>query len=96
MIDLATLDRPPPGWFAVDVMRRNDTRKWDWVALMIDVDPDDLKSCTCDFPARFYVHPKEYRPEGRTARQCWFVIPGKHRNREAAWEVPCDIIETRH
>jgi hypothetical protein len=65
MIDLATLDRPPPGWFAVDVMRRNDTRKWDWVALMIDVDPDDLKSCTCDFPARFYVHPKEYRPEGR-------------------------------
>lgn len=54
-------DRPPLGWFALDVMR-NEARKRDWVALMVDVHPDDLKTCTCDFPALFYVHPKDYRP----------------------------------
>jgi len=30
-------------WFALDVMK-NQERKWDWVALMVDVDPDDLKN----------------------------------------------------
>lgn len=34
------LDRPPSGWFALDVMRK-EKRKWDWVALMIDVHPED-------------------------------------------------------
>jgi hypothetical protein len=89
------LDRPTPGWFSLGVMRKQ-ARKWDWVALMVDVDPDDLKNCTCDFPARFYVHPEEYRPKGRTVRQCLLLIPGKHRNYEAAWEAFCDLIETRH
>jgi hypothetical protein len=85
---LATLEHPPAGWFAVDVMRRNDTRKWDWVALMVSVRPDDLKTHACDFPARFVVHPKDYRPDGRkTAQQCWVLVPGKHRNWEAAWEA---------
>src|ERR1019366_6004612 len=74
---------PPRGWFALDVMRRK-ARKGDWSALMVDVDPDDLKNCACDFPALFYVHPKEYRPGVRTARQCWVIIPGKHRKRHAA------------
>ena len=57
------IDRPPAGWFALDVMRK-EARKWDWVALMVDVHPDDLKTCTCNFPALFYVHPKDYRPGG--------------------------------
>jgi hypothetical protein len=92
---LAALDLPPLGWFALDVMRK-DERKRDWVALMVDVHPDDLKTCTCDFPARFYVHPEDYRPEGRTARQCWVLIPGKHRNREAAWGAFHDMMATRH
>jgi hypothetical protein len=35
------LDRPPAGWFVLDVMKTN-SRKRDWVALMIDVDPDDF------------------------------------------------------
>lgn len=48
------LDRPPTGWFALDVMRKH-SRKWDWVALMVDVHPDDLRSCVFDFPARFYT-----------------------------------------
>ena len=60
------LDRPAPGWFALDVMREKP-RKWDWVALMVDVDPDDLKHCACDFPALFYVHPADYRPGDRVA-----------------------------
>ena len=34
------LDRPPAGWSLLDVMRK-EGRKWDWVALMVDVDPDD-------------------------------------------------------
>jgi hypothetical protein len=89
------LDQPPAGWFPLDVMRK-EARKWDWVALMIDVHPDDLKTCACDFPALFYVHPKEYRPGERTACQRWVRIPGKHRNRDAAWNALEEIIATRH
>ncbi|MDR3423035.1 MAG: hypothetical protein P4L80_17630 [Xanthobacteraceae bacterium] len=84
----------PNGWFALDVCRES-ARKWDWVALMIDVDPDDLKTCTCDFPALFYVHPNEYRPGDRTARQYWFRLPGKHRNRDAAWDTLQDLMATQ-
>ena len=91
----AALDLPPPGWFALDVMR-TEARKWDWTALMVDVDPDELRICVCDFPALFYVHPKDYRPGGRTARQCWVRIAGKHRNRDAAWEALHNTMATRH
>jgi hypothetical protein len=94
-MDIAELDRPPPGWFALDVMKK-DGRKWDWVALMVDVPPDDLKTRTCAFPALFYVHPKDYRPGSRTARQCWVLVPGKHRNWEAAWDALHELMATRH
>jgi hypothetical protein len=92
---LEYLDRSAPGWFALDVMRQKPP-KWDWVALMVDVDPDDLKHCTCEFPALFYVHPDDYRPGDRVARQCWFRIPGKHRNRESAWHTLQDVMAQRH
>lgn len=36
-------DRPPSGWFVVDVMRR-EARKWDWAALVTDTHPDDLEA----------------------------------------------------
>ena len=52
MTAIEYLDRPVPGWFVLDVVRK-ETRKWNWVALMVDVHPDDLKTCTCDFPALF-------------------------------------------
>ena len=55
---LEYLDHPPLDCFVLDVMRQK-SRSWDWVALAIDVDPDDLKKCSCDFPALFYVHPKQ-------------------------------------
>jgi hypothetical protein len=61
MTTIEYLDRPPAGWFALDVMRK-EARKWDWVVLMVDVDPDDLKTCTCNFPALLCAHPKDYRP----------------------------------
>jgi hypothetical protein len=89
------VDRVPADWFVLDVVRAT-SRKWDWTALMIDVDPDDLRHCACEFPALFYVHPKEYRPGQRTARQCWFRIPGKHRNLDAAWTALEELIATRH
>jgi hypothetical protein len=79
-------DRPEPGWFVLDVMRK-ESRKRDWVALMIDVDPDDLKNCACNFPAKFYVHPDNYHPGDRVAHQSWVRIPGKHRNRDSAWDA---------
>jgi hypothetical protein len=90
------LDRPPSGWFALAVMRK-EWRKWDWVALMIDVHPDELKHCLCK-TAFLYVHPNEYRPDGsRTAREAWVRIPGKHRNQDAAWDaLEEDMIATRH
>ena len=40
MTAIEYLDRPPPGWFVLDVMRK-ESCGWDWVALTIDVDPDD-------------------------------------------------------
>jgi hypothetical protein len=95
MTAIEYLDHPASGWFALDVMRKK-ARKWDWVALMVDVDPDDLKICTCDFPALLYVHPKDYRPGARTASQRWFRIPGKHGNLDDAWAALEDVMATRH
>jgi hypothetical protein len=67
------LDRPPTGWFVLDVMR---SRGGDWVALMVEVHPDELKHCLCKI-AFLYVHPNEYRPdESRTARETWVRVPG--------------------
>ncbi|ESY03825.1 hypothetical protein NKH52_02495 [Mesorhizobium sp. M1066] len=70
-------DRPPSGWFVVDVMRR-EARKWDWTALMTDTHPDD------DLEARIF------------AKQCWVRIPGKHRNRDEAWDMFEAMSATRH
>ena len=91
------LDRPPPGWFALAVMKAGrDARKWDWCALMIDVHPDELKFCLCK-TAWLYVHPDEYKPDGtRTAQEAWVRVPGKHRNKDAAWDALDDLIATRH
>jgi hypothetical protein len=73
------LDRPPQGWFILEVMRRR-RRAWDWVALMIDVDPDD-----------FYAGRKNL-----TAPSCSVRIPGKHKTYDAAREAAEDMIATRH
>lgn len=96
MMKPAMLDKPPAGWFPLDVMQEAEGRKGGWVALMIDVAPDDLKTCACEFPALFYVHPKEYRPGPRKAQQRWLRIPGKHRNKDAAWDALEVMLATRH
>jgi hypothetical protein len=80
MTDLNYLDRPPAGWHVLDVMRRSSRRKWDWVALMIDVDPDDFLARRAD----------------TSSPECWVRIPGKHRTREAACEALQDLLATRH
>src|SRR5438094_6590490 len=75
-LNIEYLDRPQAGWFALDVMREK-ARKRDWVALMVDVDPDELKHCVCKI-AFLYVHPNEYRPDGsRTAREAWVRVPAQ-------------------
>jgi hypothetical protein len=61
---------------------------------MVEVDPDDLKYCACEFPALLFVNPDEYRPaEGGAARQCYVRVSGKHRNAEAAWAAIHDTID---
>jgi hypothetical protein len=89
------LDRMEPGWFALDVMKAK-ARGRDWVALLIDIDPDELENCECDFPAKFYVHPKDYKPGVRKARQAWFRLPGKYRNKDAAWDALHEMMVVRH
>jgi hypothetical protein len=90
------LDQPPAAWFVLDVMRRDQNpRGRDWSALMVDVDPEELKNCTCQFPALLYVHPDQYRPGKRSAQQCWVQIAGKHRSRTAAWHALQDMMATR-
>jgi hypothetical protein len=76
------LDWPEPGWFALGVMRRK-ARKWDWVALMVDVDPD---SADPDSPNNIWER----------TRQRWLIIPGKHRNRDAACDAIEGMMTTRH
>jgi hypothetical protein len=69
MTKTVTLDRPPPDWFVVEIMRRQ-SRAADWVALMIDVPPDEYA---------------QGRPS--TQRGVFVRIPGKHRNRDHAWNA---------
>jgi hypothetical protein len=76
MTAIEYLDRPPSGWFILDVMRR-ERRSWHWSALMIDVPYDDFQN-------------------GANTRSCLVLIPGKHRNRDAAWEALEDMMATRH
>ena len=45
MSDIEWVDRPPDGWFVLDVMKLKKLRKWDWWALMIEVAPDEHKHC---------------------------------------------------
>jgi hypothetical protein len=73
------LDRLPVGWFVLDVMR-TEWRSWDWVALIVDANPD------CDD----FTGPRPWD------LACWIRIPGKHGNRDAAWEALGDLISTRH
>lgn len=95
MTKIEKLDQPPSGWFVLDVVKEKEVGR-EWVALMVDVDPDDLQNCTCEFPALFYVHPKDYRAGSRVAHQCWVRITGKHRSRTAAYDALEDMRTTRH
>jgi hypothetical protein len=58
------LDRPPPGWFALNVAKAGDTRKWDWVGFLVDVDPDELKHCQCKTIEAASNQPAGSRPAG--------------------------------
>lgn len=74
------LDRLPAGWFILDVMR-TEGRAWDWVALVIDVNPDD-------------INPDDHKTWGH--REGLVRVPGKHRKRGIAWEALENMIATRH
>jgi hypothetical protein len=80
----------PPKWFRGRGGYRSahiDVTPGPWRASPIDVHPDELKDCLCKI-AFLYVHPNEYRPDGsRTAREAWVRVPGKHRNKDAAWDA---------
>lgn len=67
MTTIKYLHRPPAGWFPLDVIREH-ARKRDRIALMIDVDPDDLNRCA-------------------KAQKAWVRIPGRYRNKDAAWNA---------
>jgi hypothetical protein len=77
---LEYLDRPTPGWKAIDVFPAK-SRGWDWVALMIDVDPKALQD--------------HYRPGGRVPQQRWMRIRGKHRKRDRAYRALEEMTQIR-
>jgi hypothetical protein len=95
MSSIEYIDLPPAGWFVLDVMRK-EARKWNWVALLISVHPGDLKTSACDFPGLLYLHPKDYQLGEFKAQQRWLRIPGKHRNKDGAWDALEDMMATRH
>ncbi len=43
---MESLDRPPRGWFALIVLRET-ARKWDWVAILSDVEDADAPIARC-------------------------------------------------
>jgi hypothetical protein len=48
------LDHLPQGWFALDVLPvREDKNCQVWAALLVDVEPDNLKRCDVDFQRCF-------------------------------------------
>jgi hypothetical protein len=56
-------------------------RGWDWVALMIDVDPDDA----------------EYHwSAGRKIAGCWVRFSGKHKSGKSAERALEDMMATHH
>ncbi|MGA9947475.1 MAG: hypothetical protein WBQ24_04445 [Xanthobacteraceae bacterium] len=85
------LARLEPGWFVLDQAK---AREKNWLALMIDVDPDELKNCICDLPALFYVRPIDHLPGDRMVRQRWFRIPGRHLNKVMARDALQDMMAT--
>jgi hypothetical protein len=75
------LDRPPAGWFVVEVMPKKAKRgKRDWVALMMDVDPDEIERSVVQI----------------AFRSAWVSIPGQHSKRADACDVLVDMMATRH
>jgi hypothetical protein len=91
--DLTPSDR---GWHPVDVLRAKDNRKWDWVALLVDVPLDQMKNCVLGVEF-MWVDPDEYRPDPScVAREVWVRIPGKHRNQDLAWDALQDLMAMRH
>ncbi|MBR0907032.1 hypothetical protein [Bradyrhizobium liaoningense] len=97
MTEIPYLDQPPTGWFPLDIMQAETEQACrDWVALMVDVDPEELGECICKI-AFLYIDPKDYHPDGsRAAQEAWVRVPGKHRTKNAAWEALLDMLETRH
>jgi hypothetical protein len=82
-MSIEILDRPPLGWFLLEV-RRKTKRQWDWVALVGNIDPESEAF-------------REWQEKGRGLCHLeWVRIPGKHRTLEAAWEAFGDLTATRH
>jgi hypothetical protein len=73
------LDRPPAGWFALDVMKAGSGRKWDWVSIWIDVPPDG--HCT---PKLLGPHPRQAQKPG-----CRLGRAGRHDRHAALAEPRC-------
>jgi hypothetical protein len=40
-VKIEYLDEPPAGWFPLSVAKADDSRKWDWVGMMVNVPPDE-------------------------------------------------------
>jgi hypothetical protein len=96
-MSLKTLDHPPPDWFVLTVMRAK-RRGWDWVALMVDVDPDEMKGCSFSkgSVAFLWVDPYKHRPGPRVVNECYVRVAGKHRSFEGAADALEDMMLTRH
>jgi hypothetical protein len=86
------LDQPPPGWFVLDVMPAKEGRTRDWVALMVDVHPDEYAAAVRSAFRRWDgVDKLEV-----AVRECWLRVPGKYKDRDAAWDAALDLMATRH
>jgi hypothetical protein len=80
MTAIEYLDQPPAGWFVIDVMQREGRGR-----------RRDWAALAVDFDPD--IHPNYPPPISHSA---WVRIPGKHRDRDAAWDALEGMMATRH
>lgn len=73
--------QPPAGWFVLDVLPKGD--EWEEGAEV------EWAAIMID------IDPDDHR-RGREAQGCFVNIPGRHGDKDAAWEVLDDMLATRH
>ncbi len=71
------IDRPPAGWFPLDVMRQKG-RSLSWVALLIDMHPEDFRNSACKCQQRGLRIPGKHKNRDAALDALQSMIATRH------------------